>query len=218
MSRVGRIAPLSGLVFAVLFGLGSAMWALDQPSRGAESDEIVRFFDGSSTEILIGGTMSLVSLVFLVWFGAVLRERLLAAEGSERSGLPMVAFAGAVLMAAAGLAAETINMAGAMAARDGQLTADAAQTYFDLSYAFGAHAAGVTVAMIALPTGFTALRTGRLLPRWAAWFALVLGAVMLTPAILLNRAVFFVIYSAIVIGFGALSLHLDRSTRHSTFV
>ena len=203
------MAPLSGLVFAVLFGLGSAVWAFDQPSRGADSDEIVRFFDGSSTEILVGGTMSLVSLLFLVWFGSILRERLTAAEGSERSGIPLVAFAGAVLMAAAGLGAETINMAGAMSARDGQLTGESAQVFFDLTYAFGAQAAAVTIAMIALPMGLTALRTGQLLPRWAAWLALIFGVVMLTPAIM-NRAAFLALYTATVVGFGALSVHLHR--------
>ena len=205
------MAPLSGLAFAVLFALGNALWAFDQPERSAGSAEIVDFFESTSSWILAGGTISLISLVFLVWFGAVVRERLLAAEGSERSGLPLLAFAGTVLAAAAGLGAETINMAGALSAEDGQLTADTAQVYFDLSYAFGAHAAGVTFAMIALPTGLTALRTGRLLPRWAAWLALGLGVVMLTPA-LLNRAAFLILYSATVLLLAAFSVYLYRTS------
>jgi hypothetical protein len=209
VSRVVHVAPLSGFVFAVLFGLGSGLWAFDQPARGADSDELLAFFEGTSTEILIGGTMSIVSIVFLVWFGAILRERLIAAEGSERSGLPLVAFAGSVLLAAVGLGAETINIAGALSARDGQLTADTAQIYFDLSYAFGAQAAGVAIAMIALPTGLTALRTGRVVPRWAAWLALFLGIATLTPA-LLNRAAFLVLYAATVLLLAACSLYLFR--------
>ncbi len=204
------MATLSGLAFAVLFGVGSGIWVLDQPSRGAESGEILTFYEGTSTEILIGGTMSLVSLVFLVWFGATLRERLLAAEGDERSGLPLLAFAGTVLTAAVGLGAETFNMAGALSAEDDHLSDATAQIYFDASYAFGAHAAGVTIAMIALPIGLTALRTGLVVPRWAAWLALFLGIALLTPAMLVRPA-FLVLYTVTVALFAALSLHLDRN-------
>ena len=215
VSRIDRVAPLSGFVFAVVFALGSGVWAFDQPSRDAESAELLRFYDDTSTEILIGGTTSLVAIVFLVWFGAILRERLLAASGSEQSGLPLLAFAGTVLLAAVGLGAETINMAGALSARDNQLTPGTAQIYFDVSYALGAPAAGVAIAMVALPTGLTALRTGKVLPRSGAWAALVLGVAMLTPAIL-NRVAFFILYAATLLLFGACSLHLygRRETRH----
>lgn len=181
MDRLAKLAPLSGLAAAVVFGAGSAIWALDQPDRGAETDEIVSFYEDTSTEILIGGTISLLALVLFVWFGAVLRNRLIAAEGSELSGLPGTAFAGAILLAAVGLGAETINIAGALSAEDGQLTADTARTYFDVSYALGAPAAGVGVAMVALPTAVIALRTGRPVGRPVAWIAVAVGVATLTP-------------------------------------
>ena len=162
MGWVSRYAPLSGLIAAVLFGAGSALWGFEQPAQDASSEEIVSFYEGTSTEILIGGTVSIVSFPFFVWFGAILRERLQAAEGGVGSGLPLVAFAGTVLIVAAGLGAETINMAGAMSADDGQLTADTAQVYFDVSWAFGAPAAGVAIAMTAAAVALVALRTGGL--------------------------------------------------------
>jgi len=82
VNELGRKASLSGLVFAVLFGVGSGLWVFEQPSRAGDTDEVVQFFESTSVEILIGGTMSLVSLVFLVWFGAVLRHRLAAVDAS----------------------------------------------------------------------------------------------------------------------------------------
>lgn len=205
-------APLSGLVFAVLFGLGSGLWVFEQPARGSDTKEVVAFFEGTSAPILIGGTMSLVSIVFLVWFGSVLHDRLAAADGSGSGGLPRVAFAGVVLLGAVGLGAETVNMAGALSADDGQLTGESAQVYFDLSYAFGAHAAGPAIAMIALPIGLTALRsrTEAFMPAWAGWAALALGFVMLTPAIL-NRVAFLLLYALTVVSFAALSIHLHRT-------
>lgn len=184
MDRIAKLAPLSGLATAVLFGAGSAIWAFEQPDRGAGTDEIVAFYEDTSTEILIGGTISLLALLFFVWFGAVLRDRLVAAEGSERSGLAITAFAGTILVTAVGLGAETINMAGALSAEDGQLTADTAQTYFDVSYAFGAPAAGVAIAMVALPTAVIALRTGRPVGRPAAWIAIAVAVAALTPVML----------------------------------
>ena len=168
----------------VLFGAGSAIWSFEQPPRDAGTEEVVSFYEGTSIEILIGGTMSIIAVLFFVWFGAVLRERLVAAEGSERTGLPLVAFAGTVITAAVGLGAETINMAGALSAEDGQLTADTAQIYFDVSYALGAPSAGVGIAMVAVPTAVIALRTGRPIRPWAAWTALLVGLAALTPAML----------------------------------
>ncbi|MDT7582385.1 MAG: hypothetical protein QOK35_3701, partial [Pseudonocardiales bacterium] len=129
MGRLTRLAPLSGLAFVVLFGIGSGIWAFDQPRRGAAISELVAFYTDTSTRILIGGSLSLISLVFLVWFGSMLRERLLAGGGNETDGLPLVAFGGALLAAAVGVGAETINMAGDLRADDGQLTSGAAQIY-----------------------------------------------------------------------------------------
>jgi hypothetical protein len=178
---LSRFAPLSGLTTAVLFGIGSAIWGFEQPAQDAGSEEIVSFYEDTSTEIRIGGTISIISLLFLVWFGSVVRERLSAAEGSAASGLPLVTFAGTVLLVAVGMAAETINMAGAISADDGQLTADTAQVYFDVSWAFGAPAAGAASAMAAAPIALVALRTGQVLRPWVAWLVLLLSLVLLTP-------------------------------------
>ena len=210
MDRLSRYAPLSGLLAAVLFGVGSAVWAFEQPARDAASDEIVAFYEDTSTEILIGGTISLVSLMFFVWFGAILLERLQAAEGEAGSGLPLVAFAGAVLTAGAGLAAETINIAGALSADDGQLTADSAQIYFDVSWAFGAPAAGIAIALVAAPVGLISLRTGGLLRPWSAWLALLLSLAVLTPPLMWSAAFQYPATLAVLL-LAAFSVRLYRS-------
>jgi hypothetical protein len=209
MAGIGRWGSLSGLVFAVLFGVGSGIWALEQPVRSAGTGDVLAFFEGTSTEILVGGTMSLLSLVFLVWFGAILKDRLAAAVPAG-SGLPLLAFAGTLLTAGVGLAAETINMAAALSAKDGQLTGSSAQLFFDLTYAFGAHAASITMAMVAFTVGICAVTTGEVVPRWAGWLAVAIGLAMLTPAIL-NRLAFLVLYTFAVLLTGALSVHLHRT-------
>ena len=210
MESLARLAPLSGVVAVVLFGAGSALWALEQPPRDAGSEEVISFYEGTSTEIVIGGTMSIIAVLFVVWFGAVLRERLVAVEGSERTGLPLVAFAGTVVTAAVGLGAETINMAAALRAEDGQLTPETAQIYFDVSYALGAPAAGVGFAMVAVPTALIALRTGRPIRRWAAWTALLVGLAALTPAMLTPAFALVTLLALLLLAGLSLQLYRER--------
>lgn len=214
MERIVRWGPLSGLAFAVLFGVGSGLWVFDQPARGADTQAVLTFFEGTSNAILIGGTLSLVSLVFLVWFGTVVRARL-DGESADKSGLGLVAFAGTLLLGGVGLAAETINMAAALSAEDGQLNGDTAQVYFDLTYAFGAHAAGVAMALVALPVAVTSILTGRVVPRPVGWVVAALGVVMLTPAIL-HRIAFLLIYATAIVLIGVFSVHLHRSPEKGT--
>ena len=210
MDSLARLAPLSGVMTVVLFGAGSAIWGFEQPPRDAGTEELISFYEGTSIEILIGGTMGIIAVLFFVWFGAVLRERLVAAEGSERTGLPLVAFAGTVITAAVGLGAETINMAGALSAEDGQLTADTAQIYFDVSYALGAPSAGVGIAMVAVPTALIALRTGRPIRPWAAWTALLVGLAALTPAMLTPAFGLVTLLALLLLAGFSLQLYRER--------
>ncbi|MGH2980695.1 MAG: hypothetical protein ACRDKV_01450 [Solirubrobacterales bacterium] len=190
----------------ILFAAGSAIWGFEQPQRDAEVAEIVSFYEETSTEILIGGTMSIVSVIFLVWFGAVLRGWLTQAEGAERSGLPLVAFGGAVLTAAVGLGAETINMAGAMRSEDGELTAGTAQVYFDVSFMFGYPAAGVAIAAMAAPLAMIAVRERLVLLSSLSWLAVAVALVMVIPPISLVGPLYAVL---LVLG-GTLSVWIYR--------
>jgi hypothetical protein len=210
VDSLSRLAPLSGVMTVVLFGAGNAIWGFEQPPRDAGTEELISFYEGTSIEILIGGTMSIIAVLFFPWFGAVLRERLVAAEGSERTGLPLVAFAGTVITAAVGLGAETINMAGALSAEDGQLTADTAQIYFDVSYALGAPSAGVGIAMVAVPTAVIALRTGRPIRPWAAWTALLVGLAALTPAMLTPAFGLVTLLALLLLAGFSLQLYRER--------
>lgn len=206
MDRLSRFAPLSGLVAAVLFAIGNVLWAFEQPSPNAPVGEVVSFYEDTSTEIVIGATISIVSLLFFLWFGATLHERLRAAEGSSRSGLPLMAFGGAVLIATVGLGAETINMAGALRAGDHTLTPDTAQIYYDVSNALGYTSAGGAIAAVAIPTALVALATGRVVSRWTALLALLIALLVMTPAVTL-------VLGFAVILLGALSIQLYREGR-----
>jgi hypothetical protein len=174
-----RLATLSGVAVALLFGAGNALWAFEMPDPGAPASEVVDFYRDASSRIVAGASISLVAIALFIVFASALRSALAEAEGDDLLGT--VAFGGALLGAAAGLGAETINMVGALRADDGQLTEALGQTLFEISYVLGYNAAGVGIGVLALATAAVALRTGALLPRWLAIVTGLLGIALLTP-------------------------------------
>jgi hypothetical protein len=174
-----RATGLAGLGAAVLFGAANALWAFDQPDGGASPKGIVAFYTDSSARIVAGGSLSLVAIAVFVFFASGLRVVLREHEGDDL--LATTAFGGALLVAAAGLGAETINMAGALRADDGQLTPELGQALFEISYVLGFNAAGVGIGVLVLATATVALRARALLPRWLALLLLLVGIAFMTP-------------------------------------
>jgi hypothetical protein len=213
MDRLQRYAPLSGLAFVVLFAIANTLWAFGQPAIGADPGEIVDFYQGTSTRILIGGSLSLVSIALLAWFGSVLRSALADAESDAPTGLPLTAFAGVLLVCAVGLGAETINMVGAVRAEDdGGLSSAAAQIYLDVSSAFGYWAAGAAFSVAIASTALVAIRTGRILPAWAAWAALVLAAFLMTPVLITQPGKFAFALPLLFVATISVSIYGERSS------
>lgn len=150
------------------------------PNAGAPAAEILDFYDERSARIIIGGSLSLLGIAAFVVFAAGLRGVLL--EGGRSDVLPTAAFGGAVLGMAAGLGAETINLAAAVLARDGELGAPLGRALFEVSQALGSSASGVGLGVFCLAAAAAALRGSQVLPRWAAVVLIVVGIVVLSPA------------------------------------
>jgi hypothetical protein len=213
MDRLYRYEPLSGVAFLLLFAIGSAIWGFDQPAIGADPGEIVDFYNGTSARILIGGSLSLVSIALLAWFGSILRDALTEAETDDATGLPLTAFGGILLLCAAGLGAETINMVGAVRAEDdGGLSLGAAQTYLDVSSAFGYWAAGAALAVGIASTALVAIRTGRILSRRVAWATLVMAAALMTPVLITPAGKFAFFLPLLLLAAISVSIYRERSS------
>lgn len=179
MSRAERIAGVSGLAGALLFGVGSGIWGLDMPEDGTPVTEVVDWYADTADRIVIGGSLSLLSIAAFLFFAAALRRVLADADGDDV--LANTAFAGMLVAMAAGIAAEGINLAAALRAQDDELTNDLAQSMFEISQIFGSTLTAIGLGVFAIATGLVALRSRRVLPRWAAILALVLGIALLTP-------------------------------------
>jgi hypothetical protein len=190
-----RTTGVMGLAVAVLFAGGNALWALEQPEAGASAHQIVSFYQGASDRIIAGASISLLAGALLVFFASGVRA--LLRDHAPDDLLPSAAFGGALLVVAAGVAAETINMAGALRVQHGQLTPELSRVLFETSYVLGYNAAGVGVAVLLGSIAAVAWRSPSLLPRWAtvALFVVALAFVtplsrfLLAPAILLLAVV-----------------------------
>ena len=180
-----RLVGWSGVGVAALFGAGNALWAFEAPKPGASRSEIVHFYERASTRVIAGGSLSLLSIALFVFFAAGFRRLLSDMDRDELLGT--TAFGGALVGATAGLGAETINMAGAMRAREGKLSGELAQSLFETSQVLGYNAAGLGVGTFGAATAATALRTDAILPRWLAALSGILGIALMTP---LSRIVF----------------------------
>ena len=180
-----RYAGLSGIAVVVLFGAGSAVWGSDMPNAGASPPEIVDFYRDTSDRIVVGASLSLLAIAAFLLFAAAVRQVLAEAEGDDL--LATTAFGGALLALAAGLGAETINMVGALRARDDDLSDALAKSLFEISQVLGSTATGVGLGVFALATAAVALRTGLILPRWLALVTLLVGITLLTPVSHVNE-------------------------------
>jgi hypothetical protein len=201
-----RQAGVAGIAGAVLFGVGSAIWGLDMPEDGTPVAEVVDFYRDTDDRIVVGATLSLLSIAAFLWFGAAFRRVLADAEGSDV--LATTAFGGLVLAMAAGIGAESINMAAALRSRDDDLSAELAQSLFENSQILGSAATGVGLGAFALATAAVTLRTRAVLPRWIAVGTGVLGAALLSPLAHVN----WFAGAALVLITGAISAVLLRES------
>lgn len=195
LERSYRWAGLSAVGGTILFVVANALWALEQPRPGVPGPEALDFYADASGRITAGGLLSLVSIAIFVVFASGVRRVL--AELDQDDLLANIAFAGVLVAMAAGVGAETINMAAAVRAGGGALTEPVAVALFETSYVLGFNAAGIGLGLFALATGAVALRAGALLPRWLAVAALVLGVCLLTPLAQYMLALAFVLILAL---------------------
>jgi hypothetical protein len=179
LPRIQRWAGLSAVAAVLVFVIGNALWAFEQPAQDASGPELLAFYGDLSGRIEVGALLSLISIALFVVFAGAFRAVLTELDGDELYA--NIAFGGALLGLAAGIGAETINMAAAQRAGDEALTEPLALALFDISYVLGSYAAGIGFGLLTVATGAVALRTRALLPPWLAAVAVGIGIASITP-------------------------------------
>jgi hypothetical protein len=168
-------APLTGIAFIVVVIVGFLV-AGEPPDANSPPREIIDHYVDNKDSVMIGALLSVIAAALLVFFGAVLRSVLRAAEGPG-GVLSAVAFAGTVIMATGAAIDATISFALADRADDiAPVGVQALQALWDNDFfpvALGA-------ALLLLGAGLSIARHGAL-PRWLGWVGVALGVLALTP-------------------------------------
>jgi hypothetical protein len=172
-----RLAPLSGVIAAILGLAGSALLIQHSaPGASASGAQVIAFYRAHHAGQAAGAILFTFAFIFFLFFAGTLRTFLRATPGLDLLG--GYVFAGAVIE----LVGQTTN-AGfgyALANSYSSLTPAAAQTINALGNDIVlTSAAGLCIFGVA--SGLAILR-GAELPRWLGWLALGIGVLVVTPA------------------------------------
>ena len=169
------LAPLTGVAFIVLLFVGFAIGG-EPPDADEPVQEIIDHYVDNKDSIIVGAVVGGVGLMFLVFFGAVLRRILADAEGPGGILSPVV-LVGTSMMALGGAIDTTIAIAIAEAAEDIEPSAvQALQALWDNDFI----PIALGVELLLFSTGISIIRHGAL-PKWLGWVAIVLGVLGVTP-------------------------------------
>jgi hypothetical protein len=190
--RLSRLAPLAGVLFAVLavvgiFTGGETPAAKDPPAK------IVAYYATHESEVKTSALLFALAFLVLVLFAASLRSYLRRTPAAE--GPSALVLAGSVLIAAGALISSGVEFG--LANEIHHLEPQSVQTldFITEEVAFLPVIGGAF--LLALGSGLAILRGARL-PKWLGWVAIVLGIAVLIPPASFPSLLGFAIWSTIV--------------------
>ena len=189
--RLSRIAPLTGVVFAVLT-IVAIFSGSETPESSASIAKVIAYYGTHRSEVETSALLIAFGFLFFVLFAGSLRSYLRHTAGAE--GLAALALAGAVVMVVGVLAITSIEYG--LAHHLGDLSPASAQTLSFLSNELFL----VVIAggfLFALPSGLAILRGARL-PKWLGWVAVVLGICFVIPPAIFPALLGTILWSLIV--------------------
>lgn len=191
-NRVGRLAPLTGVLFAVLAVVAIFTSGEETPKASASAAKVVAFYTKNRSEVETSGILFALAFLVLVLFAGALRSYL--RRTPEAEGLSALVLAGGILMSAGAITGTGLEYG--LAHNLHHLSPVEAQTLnFIGQELFLPVLAGAFV--FAICSGLAILR-GAALPKWLGWVAVVLGIAAIIPPASFPALIGFVIWSIIV--------------------
>lgn len=175
-TRLERWSAVAGVLAVVLWILGLVVTnALTHKIPSHPSDaQLLTWIKGNANTIIFGNWLWMVGCLAFVWFAAMLRGRLAAAEGGP-STFATISFAGAVAAAVFGMLISAGDVASAI--NSNSVSAATAGTLHHAGDMFFVCAELASILFL-LGAAIAALRT-RVLPRAWAYFAILISVVLL---------------------------------------
>jgi Domain of unknown function (DUF4386) len=179
-----RWAALGGVLYVVLFVVGTIFLVGDEPSGDASPADVVRWYadSGHRDRISIGWVLVGLGLFFFLWFLAALRTTLLRLVGD--GFLVTLATVGGAVYAALALAGIAVNMGIKTMSDDTyhhQVYPELIHAANDAGYVLHA-TGGVGIGAMMIAASLAVLRA-RALPVWLGWIGVVAGIIALASII-----------------------------------
>lgn len=186
-TRWERLAPMSGVLYAVLYVAGAVLLLFDAIDEDSDADLVAYFADGGNRANHIAGfVLAAVGLLFLLVFVATLWSRVRRVESEPRILSTLVAGAG-VTSAALQLVAASLFTSTAFTAEDlgADFVVDPNTVRLTLHVGFVLLMGAVFVMSVLIAaTSILAIRTA-VLPRWLGWLGFVAIVLAVLEALLL---------------------------------
>ncbi len=174
--RLTRLAPLTGVLFAVLTAVAFFSGG-ETPEASAGPLKVIAYYTSHRSEVETTSILIVVAFLFAVFWAGALRSFLRRTPGAE--GLSALVLAGGVLLAVG--AATLSGVEYGLAREIYRLGPQAAQALNILSNELFLPLL-IGGCVFAISSGLAILR-GAPLPRWLGWVAIVIGiAVVIPPA------------------------------------
>lgn len=173
-NRWDRFSPLTGVLAAALWLVGTLILFSDEPDGAASPEELAAYFADDAGRIITGAFIFMLGVAAFLWFVGTLRAELARAEGGV-GRIAGIVQAGGVATASMMFAMAAPDAAGALQAQnqDRDPSPEAADALSALGNGFFLGAETAAIVLVAA-TALAVLRTG-IFPRWVAWASLVLG-------------------------------------------
>jgi len=190
--RWSKIAPLTGVLFAVV--LLGAVFAnnSESPKASASAARVVAYYSVHRSEVETSGILFAIAFLVVVLFAGALRSYLRRTPAAE--GLSALVLAGAVIMAVGAIGGTGLEYGLAHNLYD--LSPEAVKTLnFISDELFLPVLAGAFVFGVC--SGLAILR-GAALPKWLGWVAIVIGIVTIVPPASMFALLAFIVWTVVV--------------------
>jgi hypothetical protein len=173
-----RWAGLGGILYVVLFIVGSILSYQGQPDTSGPPERLIAYYgdSGHRSKVIIGWFVVLFAVFFFLWFVGALRQALRRLDGDGL--LSTVALLGGAAYGACTLVAVSLN-AGIKTMSDDtyrhQVYPELIHAADDAGYVIHS-AGGAAVGAMIVAASLAALRA-RAVPAWAGWLGVLAGLV-----------------------------------------
>ena len=191
-NRWGRLAPLTGVLFAALAIVAIFANSSETPGANAGPLKVFAYYAKHRSEVETSAILFALAFIVLVLFAGALRAHLRRVRAAEALG--SLVLAGAILMAVGAITVSGLEYG--LAHRLSSLSLEEARTLNFLSNElFLPILAGGFIFGIC--AGIAILR-GAPLPKWLGWAAIAIGIVTIVPPVSVIALLAFLIWTIVV--------------------